>query len=1082
MKKVYLSVLLTLIVSFFAFAQSPVTGKITDKSGTPLPGVSVVIQGTTNATVTDENGEFSIDVPSGAEGEKKKKLIISFIGMKTLVLDQDADFSNLVLTEDTKIMDEVIVSGMAIEKDKTRIGYAAQNVSGEELQRSFETNVVNALNGKVAGVQIISSAGTPGASSTIRVRGTNTLGTNFQPLFVVDGIPIDNSETASSQERDANVPFTQGVNNSNRAVDLASDDIESITVLKGPAATALYGIRAANGAVIVTTKRGKFGMAKPEFSFNLGYSIDQVNKLPEFQTKYSQGINGRYFDPATNQAASWGALIDTLRYAPNTTNLFTGRNIVGVSQAPDGERVTPFENPKNFFVLGSTRNIGFSAAGGTNISNFRFSLSNTSQNGVVPLSTFDRTSLKFVSSFKLTDKLILTGQANYINSGGTRMQQGSNLSGLMLGLFRTPPTFDNSGGFDRPWENEAAFLLPNGRQRAYRGNGTYDNPFFSVARNQTKDDVNRIIAFGEAKYTFNENLFATFRLGIDFYSDVRRGGFDRFAAAFPAGRTFEDRISNSDITSDLIVTYTKKFGDFDVIANVGHNFFDSQFGRTYAQGDGLTARDFQSLSNASSYLSYQSNAWIRRYGVYADVNFGYKSRYYLNVTGRNDWTSTLAKENNSFFYPSVGLSYLLTEDLKDLGVIQDESILSFAKLKASWAQVGRDAPAYSTYTIYGQPLVGDGYTNGIPLPYAGINGLQSGTSGGSSQPVLGNPNLKPEQNTTSEVGAEMAFLNKRVGFDFTYYQTLNKNLIVNAQIASSSGYQYQLVNTGEIETKGIELVVNAVPIKTGDFTWETAFNYTRYRNKVLALGPGLDNLFRNGFTGSGSFAIPGQPFGVFYGNAYLKHDGKYLVDPDGFYIIDPEARVLGDPNPDWLGGWRNTFSYKGFYLTALLDIRVGGDVWNGTRGALEFFGTHKNTEDRSQPTKILEGIQADYDGTLITDANGSTIDNDIEISTQDYWRFAKSSFGGANDFSMEKVNWVRLRDVSIGYSFPKSLVSKIKLSGLDVSLFARNALLITNYTGIDPETNLTGSSSGSGLDYFNMPNTRSFGGNLRVTF
>jgi len=766
---------------------------------------------------------------------------------------------------------------------------------------------------------------------------------------------------------------------------------------------------------------------------------------------------------------------------PGSSDPYTGQSIVGQTAAPTGGRINTFDNPKNFFVQGSTRTLGFSAAAGNELATYRFSVNNLSQEGVIPLSTFERTNLKLVASYKLTKQLELEGSVSYINSGGTRLQQGSNLSGLMLSLFRTPVTFDNSGGFDKPWQNEGAFLLPDGSQRAYRSLGTYDNPYFSVARNQVRDNVNRIITYGQAKYKFTDYLAATYRIGIDYYSETRRGGFDRRAAAFPAGRTYEDRISNADITSDLILSFNKKFGDFDIVAVAGHNYFDSQYGRVYSQGDGLTVPNYQSLSNASSYLAYQSNAWVRRFGVYADVNVGFKNRYYLNATVRNDWTSTLARGNNSFFYPSVGLSYIVSEDLKDLGILPDDNILSFWKLKGSWAQVGRDAPAYSTYNIYGQPLAGDGYTNGIPFPYSGINGLQSGTSGGSSQPQLGNPKLKPEQNTTWEVGTELSFFKKRFGIDFTYFNTLNQNLIVNAQIASSSGYQFQFVNTGKIETKGIEIVISATPVQVADFEWQTSVNFTRIRNKVLELGPGIDNLFRNGFSGSGSFAIPGQAYGVFYGTAYQKEGDQYVIGPDGLPLIAAENKILGDPNPNWTAGWRNRFSYKGVYLTGLLDFRTGGDVWNGTKGALQFFGTHKDTEDRTAVT-TLEGVKADANGVLLKDGDGNLVKNDVEIvKNQTFWQ-SYSSFGGANDPSMEKVNWVRLRDVSLGYTFPKSFVSMIKLSGLDFSIFARNAILITNYSGIDPETNLTGSSSGSGLDYFNMPNTRSFGANLRVTF
>lgn len=1055
MQKIYLLAIISLISTVLALGQAPVKGKIVGKDGQPMPGVSILVQGTTIATITNENGEFEINVPATeAESGKKAKLVISFIGSKTIVKDADADFSNVVLEDDVNEISEVIVSGMAIEKDKAKLGYSVQRIDGEELAQSRETNIVNALNAKVAGVQIISSAGTPGAASTIRIRGAGTFQSDFQPLFVIDGIPIDNSEAANAQERDGNIPFTQGVNNSNRAVDLASEDVENVTVLKGPAATALYGIRAANGAVIITTKKGKFGSGKPQFSFNSGYSFDIVNKLPEFQTKYSQGTGG--FDrTGTNASGSWGARVDTL-----------GR--------------PTYDNVKNFFQVGHTRNIGFSASAGNDKANYLISVNNSKQDGIIALSEFERTSIRLTSEYKLTDKLKVMGSANYINSNGVRMQQGSNLSGLMLTLFRTPISFDNSNGYSEPWNEPRAYLNEDGTQRAYRVNGTYDNPWFSVARNQTKDNVNRLIAFGQAKYEFTPFLTATYRLGVDHYGDNRRGGFGVNSAAYGAGRTFENRITNSDITSDLILTFNKKFGQFEVIANAGHNMFDSRFDQVYTQGDGLSIPTLQSLSNASTFFAYQSNTWLRRYGVYADVNLGLKNRYYLNVTGRNDWTSTLKSGNNSFFYPSVSLSYILTEDLKDFGILADDKYLSYVKLRGSYAQVGRDAAPYSTYTKYGQPLVGDGYTNGIPFPYSGTPGFQAGTNDGSSQPQLGNPKLKPEQNTTYEAGTEIALFRKRLAFDFTYYYSENKNLIVNAQLASSSGFQYKFVNTGEIRNQGIEIVATAIPIKTKDFQWSMNVNFTRNRSKVISLADGIENIFLNGFTGSGSYAIPGQPYGVFFGTAYAKNsEGKIIVDANGYPVLDTKAQVLGNPLPNWTTGIRNSFSYKGITLSALFDIRSGGTVWNGTRGALSFFGRSKETEDRTK-VEVLENT-VKQNGT---DANGNPIyvANDIPIAKDQFFWQNYSSFQGGNDYSMENVSWVRLRDVSIGYTFPKSIVSKLKLTSLDFSLFSRNLFLLTNYTGIDPETNLTGSSNGLGLDYFNMPNTKSYGANLKVTF
>ncbi len=1091
MRRLYALFLFGLLSATAAAQERTITGTVAAaEDGSMLPGVNVVLKGTTQGVVTDVNGAYSISVPG-----PQAIITYSYIGR---ISQEEAvgerSVINVRLANTSQELSEVVVTGVAISRDKRSLGYGVQTVGSEQITSSRESNVVNALNSKVAGVQVISSSGSPGASASIRIRGTNSISSDYQPLFVIDGVPIDNSEFASAQERDANTPFTQGVSNSNRAVDINPQDIDNVTVLKGPAAAAIYGIRAANGAIIITTKKGRNNPGgKLSVTLSSRFSVDQVNKLPELQNKFAQGSRGRYRGPETGASGSWGPAVDTLRYAnSNITGAFpegypfnNGLGpIVGRSAANAGNTpVRTFDPPRDFFVPGYTWDNNVSLSGGSERSTFYGSINRYTQTGIIPNTDFKKTSLRFTASTQVTPKLELMSSINYVNSGGARAQQGSNTSGIMLGLLRTPITFDNSGGFDRAWENPTAYLVPDGRQRSYRfrnsdASVTYDNPYFTVARNLTRDNVDRFLGFGEARYKFADWISTTYRLGIDAYSDRRKGGFDINSSAYPQGRAFEDRITNRIINSDLIVSMRRKVNGFDIVGNFGHNVYSSRNDRIYQQVDNLGIANFLSLSNGTSFYGYQQNSRILRYGLYGDVNVGYADRYYLGVTLRNDWSSTLPKANNSFLYGTVNGGYVFSEDF-----FPQNEVVNFAKIRGSFAQVGRDAPAQSVNTVFGQGSFVDGYTSGILFPFNGQNGYSQGTTAGSSQPVLGNPNLKPEVNRTYEAGLEMQFFKNRASFDLNFYLADNRNQIVLAPIASSSGFQYQTVNSGRLQNKGIELTLNATPVLSpSGFRWDITANYTRNISKVLALAPGIDNLFLNGFTGSGAYAIPGQPFSVFYGTDFARTpDGRVLLFRDATTgelapQLSGTPRILGDPNPTFLANLRNRFEFKGFFVNTLLDIRVGGTVWNGTRGALDFFGRSKETETRGD-TLSMTGVLADANGNPTQETVTARI-----VRDQSWYQNLGSSFIGSNAWSMETVNWVRMRELTLGYTFNSGLVKRLGVASLQVSAYARNLFLITNYKGVDPETSLTGTSNGFGIDYFNNPNTRTFGGNVVVSF
>lgn len=1064
--------MMSIIVAGEAFAQNKtITGKVTSKQGTPLAGATVLVKGTALGGYTKTDGSYKIaNIPPDA-----KTLIFKMIGMKKKEISIGASETiNAVLEEDALLTDEVVVTAIGIEREKKGLGYSVQSVSGGEIAQSHEANVVNAISSKVAGVQVISSTGVPGASSFIRIRGSASLEGENQPLFVVDGIPIDNSQSYSGNPDDGINNLTKGVAYSNRAIDINPDDIASMTVLKGPAATALYGIRAASGAIIITTKRGSSGYGdKVNVSYGGSVSFDEVNKLPELQMKYSQGRGGTYRGPATKEPLSWGALIDTLRYDPTKPNKFDQNGTIVGQSTPGGTvAVQPFDNEKNFFQTGKTWTHSLSISGGSDIASYYFSLSNMNSDGIVPNSNFERSTVKISGDAKITKDFKVSGNATYIKSGGQRIQQGSNTSGVMLGLLRTTPTFDNSAGY----------MFDNGSQRTYRGGGGYDNPFWTINKNIFNDDVNRLIGSAQFDYLFNDWFSAMYRIGSDFWEDRRKQHFAIGSAVAPTGRVFDHQIFNRDVNSDLILTFNKKLTpELDGTLLLGHNAFESFGQSVYVQGDGLIIPDFYHVSNTAGQIIRESVGKLRRAAMYADARLNYSDIYFLNATLRNEWSTTLPKANNSFMYYSVSGAVVFTEALN----IADNDILQFGKFRANYAVVGKDAPIYATTTTYSQGSYSDGWTDGISFPFGGVVGYMQGN-------VMGNNALKPEKTTSFEVGADLRFFNNLFGIDFTYYDQTSRDQIFSVPVAGSTGFTSLIANNGEINNNGIEIVLTATPLNMDGFRWDATVNWAKNNNKVVSLAEGVDNITLGGFSGATIRAVAGQPYGTIFGFGWLRDkNGNVVIENDsnsvsgtpvGFPILDPAEKAFGSSNPDWQMGFRNTFSYQGITLSALLDIRQGGVIWNGTRGALYYFGTHKDTEIRGSTT-VFNGVK----GTL-NDKNEVVTDgtkNNVSVTLDQDWLSNGNGNGfiGSNteDF-IEDGSWVRLRELSLSYQLPKSLMESTPFSGIRVTYTGRNLWLSTKYKGVDPETNLMGAYNAQGLDYFNMPNTRSHTFSINVDF
>jgi TonB-linked SusC/RagA family outer membrane protein len=1038
MRKLLILILLCFSAIVVTQAQTKISGQVIDAlTGEGLIGATVVIKGSAIGTTTDVNGNYTL-MSTSAENV----IVFSFIGYKTeQVVVGNQTTINITLTLDSKTLDEVIVTAIGIKVEKKSLGYAAQEVKGDDLTSTQQSNMVNSLSGKIAGVEVVSSSGTPGASSNIVIRGRSSLSSNNSPLFVIDGVPMSNEYSGSYY-----------VDHSNRAIDVNSNDIEAITVLKGAAATALYGIRAANGAIIITTKSGKGkGDLRKNITFRSTLGFDQVNKLPEKQFIYAQGTNGVY---SSTSNASWGPRIETLRYdgATDYPLNINGRIVDMNSPNATDKLVVPFDNVMDFFQTALKSDTYLSMSGGNSNGNLFASFGHSNQSGIVPNSEFKRTTLKLTGDMKLSEKMKISGSASYSNSGGTFLQRGSNLSAVMVGLMRLTPTFDITNGSKDPVNDESAYMLPDGTQRNYYP--TYDNPYWSVNKNKATSEVNRLIGNTQIDYKLTSWLSAMYRVGIDYYTDKRNSYLDNNSSDTDNGYISISNYEFKSINSDFLLTAEKEITEklkFTAIA--GHNYYTYDSYTISQRGDLFILPNYYDISNTAETSGDDSKSKYKIVGAFYDLKLAYNNYLYFNTTGRNDWSSTLPVDRNSFFYPSVNLSFIFTEafNLKD-----KISFFDYGKIRVSWAQVGNDAGLYALEDYY-----------------SAIDGGIQGQVTYATRTTIGNKKITPEKTSSTELGIDLRFFNNRVGVDFAYYNSKSDGQIISVPVPYSTGFAQMTLNSGIVSNKGIELQLFATPIQSSNFTWDMSLNFAKNNNIVEDLPEGIPliEFATTGLSSTRSVGIEGQPFGVLYGSRFLRNDnGQILVGDDGYPLINPVAGVVGNPNPDFTLGFRNTFSFKGLNFTALLDYKHGGDIYNGTRGVMTSLGTHKFTENREEDFV--------FDGVNVNTGLPNTV---VVKRNRDYYS-RQGGLAGLSEACIEDGTYFRLRELSLSYSLPKSWIKVLPISGLNIGVSGRNLWLVTNYSGIDPETNLSGASNSLGRDYFNMPNTKSYEFSLQITF
>lgn len=1062
MKKILLLSSAVVFACISALAQErTVSGRVTStEDGSFLPGVNVVIKGTTNGTVTDSDGNYRLSVATNGGS-----LIFSFIGLQTSeVAIGDRTVVDVSLALDVTQLSEVVVTAMGIERESKTLGFSVKEVKAEELTVGRTTNVVNALSGKVAGVRVAGSNGMTGSSSAIFIRGFTTFTGSNQPLFVVDGIPINNGGGGNALQT--------GVSNSNRAIDINQDDIASMTVLKGPAAAALYGSRAASGVILITTKSGKGQVKKGNtIEYSGSYNINEPNRLPDYQNTYASGTSlsgagaqiAPVYQPNADQS-NWGPVIAG-QLVPSSYSA-ADRLLFGL---PDQVPLTVYPNNiKDYFETGYNAQHNIAFKGATDKSNFYLSYNNLRDKGFLRNNLLERNSFRFNGSSQLTSKLNAGISVNYVNSTSSRSQIGNQLSNPLFRGWFLPRNYNLQGD---------PYVRPDGSQVYFNANT--DNPYWTLEKNTYNDEVNRIVGNISLAYDFNDWLSASYKIGTDAFVE-RIKTVDAVGARGQANHGVQgvgavgDQMGYTQETSSYFnISAKQEFGDIKLNGIVGNeiNIRVSQNNGFF--GNTTNTPGFDNITDATNFVPISGNR-IRSnlVGFYADLQGNYKDWLFLGLTGRNDISSTFKKGNNSYFYPSVTSSFILTEMVPSL----KNNILNFAKIKANWAKVGREAPIYSTDTYYFTANPADGFGPQIQFPFAagGSTSLLGRTLGNAA----GNSALTPEFTSSFEVGTELGLLNDRVKLDLTYFATKSTDIILNVPVAAASGFTSQTKNAGTLESKGIEVSVTAIPVKTSSVVWTIDGNWSRIRNNVIELAPGVQNIAIGGFTTAQTRIEAGQEYGVIYANSLLRDaQGRLIINPvTGRPSAAPNATLRGNPNPRWTAGITNTVSYKGISVSFLLDFRYGGDILSRVVNDLRRTGTAEETaalprfgsDGLPLLNYVIDGVYSD----------GSP--NTTPVSAQTYWQDLYAfTVPGEGVFD---ASWTRLREASIFYSLPKSLLEKTPFGRVEVGINGRNLWLKTDVPHIDPETNLTGATNSQGLEFNTMPNARTYGAVLKLTF
>ncbi|MEO6916519.1 MAG: SusC/RagA family TonB-linked outer membrane protein [Chitinophagaceae bacterium] len=1035
------------VISSNLMAQKvPLTGTVLSDDGTPLPGVTVIVSNTNQAAASDSKGVFTITASPGS------MLEFSYVGYITQKIKATAGMVVRLVKGESAQMEDVVVTAMGIKKERKALGYSVSELNSSELMKNKNTNLVNSLAGKVPGVNVTQSSGSAGAGASITIRGGNSTsdGRQNQPLFVIDGVIYDNSTSVTGNTGTDGLSRSN-TSYSNRIMDVNPEDIENLSVLKGAAAAALYGSRAADGVIIITTKKGAEGVVKVNVASKVSNSW--ANKLPEVQTTFGNGSNAANGVLNTNTYNNYG---------PKLT-------------AAD----TLYDNIGNFFQTATVYDNNVNISGGSKNGSFFLSGSNFKQTGIVPNTGFDKTTFRFNGEQKY-GRLVLNANVAYSMAHTDRTLTTAGLysgggNGAMGAVYSWPQTFNM-----KKYQNQ------NGTQyRKFTGiidlENDIDNPYWIINNDKLTSETKRFTGGINASYKITNWWDVTARLGYDQYNTNDYTYIAPGSAVIPlyqTGRLSKALLGYSYTTTTVMTNFHKTFGDFDLHLLLGTMSENTDYVSQNQYGFNFITAGTTSFGNiALTNQFFTDNVTKKRLlGNYGEFGISYKSIAYLTATGRNDWSSTLPVENRSYFYPSVSGSFVFTE------LLPKSNVLSFGKVRASWAQVGKDANPYATLTYVNNPISISSFT-GIGNRY-----------------TSGNPYLKPEIQSAWEVGGELRFLNGRIGLDYTYYHSQTENQIAQPRLSNASGYILTSINSGSVINKGMELAVTGKPVSRKDFGWDVMLNVSFNKGRLGTFLPGVAYFYPTDAQ-FGTVKAASIPNGGYFlgmtGTRYLREldvnkvevdRGRYQVDPTtGLYKVNQNNPIVGNREPEFIGGFNNTFRYKKFLLSFLIDIRKGGDIYNGTEYALVANGLSKLTTLNDRQSVTVTGVNsatgADFTQTYSV---GQTYTiNGVNTAgvnmIQRYW----ANYAANSDNFITSVNWLKLRSLSASYDFTGLVKSRKIFKEISATVVGTNLFTVTNYKGMDPEVSAAGGTGGSGstgIDYLGVPAVRNLTFGLNLTF
>lgn len=1065
--------LLMAFLSSEAIAQSSVKGRIVDQNQNPLVGASVIEKGTTNGTITDVNGNYSITLAT-----VDAVLQFTFIGYASQeVRVGEQTTINVTLIEDVTQLGEVVVTALGFEKSRDELGYATSNVSNEAIRGAAETTLVNSLSGKSSGVRISRSSGDPGAGAFIQIRGISSLERNSQPLIILDGVPISNDVRGNNNN------FAE----QSRLNDINPNDIESISVLKGASAAALWGTQALGGVLYITTKSGKLNQ-KLEVNFKSTYSIDQINRKYPIQTKFGQGTNGNY---STNTNYSWGDKISDRSGELDEVNtsgpFFIDQN--GVTHYPiltkNSREIYADQNFDQIIQNGGFLENNLSLSGGNSNSSVYLSISDFNQQGVIRNSDYRRTTASIKGNFKFNNIARLSSSFSYTSTNSNRIRRSVSNNGLYLGFLRTPVDFNNSGYRGDYYASSTAAPIPN-RQRSYRNpigattNAVFNNPLWTINEQFNNNTVDRFIASMNLTVTPVKWLDLIGRIGIDQFAERT----DEFytpgsAATFVNGNMSKEMATNSVFNMDYIAKAAKAFSsNFDGDILVGFNFNQrervvegagiSNFIVFTDTEDGILDIDNATPENREVTSTFGSE---RTVAAYTAANFSAYNMLFLNATLRSEWASTFGENSDkAFLFPSASLSWQFSK----IEALKIPS-LSFGKLRFSYAEVGVQPVRYATFPEYVSPSYNDQLGGSLTASLYG-NGAFAPNSN------VGNPGLKPERKKEIEAGVDLRFLEDKLTFSATYYANETTDILLGFPLARSRGYDELYSNAAAMRNRGIEIETGYTIFRTSDWNVNMTLLFFKNRNEVTNLVGAESFALPTGLAGVNNRAVVGYQHGILWGPRTLRDDsGNIVYDANGFPVRDAVEGVIGDPNPDWQGSAIGTLSYKKMSLSILFETFQGADIFAGTKSTLVDYGTWGSTGNEVTASQNL----LTYNGDVIL--AGTTFRGSIYnfgagpvALTQAWYNGPGAFFGGNHELYVEDGSWTRLREITLSYRFGQLLKSKIK--DLELSVTGRNLFLWTKFEGNDPDTNVSGVSSSRGIDYYNNPSTRSIVFSASVTF